>query len=115
LVIRGQRNAERAKSPIRSGHKDGGVEYLFPIEDWSSQQVRDYLKEQGAALPRHYDYVDTSLDCQHCTGYLFENAGKFEFIRQHHPALHVEVQGQLRQIYLAAQNEMSHLTRVMRT
>lgn len=88
LIIRGQRTYEVQHSPVRSGDVINGVEYLFPIEDWSSERVREYL---GARLPEHYSYMDTGLDCQHCTAHLFENIGKRRFTRERHPELHAEL------------------------
>jgi phosphoadenosine phosphosulfate reductase len=91
LVIRGQRNAESVKSPIRSGFVHEGIEYLFPIEHWDAATVEEYLRSEGVALPANYADMDSSLDCQHCTAYLFENTGKLGYMKQHHPALAREV------------------------
>ena len=114
LVIRGQRAEERVKAPIRSGHIEDGIEYLFPIEDWTQADVLAYLVANDVVLPRYYTYVNSSLDCQHCTAYLFENRGKFDFIEQYHPALHDELQRTLRGMRKVAHSELQHLTDVIR-
>ncbi len=72
-IIRGQRLSEVRKSPLRDGHVENGVTYLYPLEDWSEQKVLDYLKEQDAPLPAYYATERTSRDCWSCTAYLDEN------------------------------------------
>jgi 3'-phosphoadenosine 5'-phosphosulfate sulfotransferase (PAPS reductase)/FAD synthetase len=73
-VVRGQRNDERRRAPIKSGHVEDGIEYLFPIEDWTEQQVYEYLQSVDADLPAYYREERTSRDCMHCTAYLDESA-----------------------------------------
>lgn len=111
-VIRGQRNAEGKKAPIRSGETHDGIEYCFPIEDWTGREVIHYLEEQGVEIPEHYGYVDSSLDCRTCTAYLADNAGKFAYLRERHPKLHAEVQQRLRYIRDAVAAEAFHLMAV---
>ena len=108
MVIRGQRNSERLKSPIRSGYMEEGVEYLFPLQDWTDEQVKEYLRAQSVLLPDNYAYNNTSLDCQHCTGYLFETQGKFNYMRKFHPALHKRVVEIVRENTSAVVWEMRH-------
>lgn len=85
LVIRGQRNAEAKKSTIRSGHREDGLEYWFPLEEWSDLDVREFLAEQGVELPAHYAYFNSSLDCMTCTAYLADNVGKGKYLLERHP------------------------------
>lgn len=92
LIIRGQRKDEVQHSPVRSGDVIDGVEFLFPIEDWTSEGVRSYL---GERLPEHYKYMDTGLDCMHCTAHLFENIGKRRYMRERHPVAHSVVSQRL--------------------
>lgn len=106
LVIRGQRSDEVQRSPVRSGDVVGGVEFLLPIQDWTSEQVREYL---GARLPYHYAYMDTGLDCMHCTAHLFENLGKRRYTAERHPELHAEVSARLDIIAEEVSNEMAIL------
>lgn len=112
LIIRGQRTSEAKKSPIRSGFQAGELEALFPIEDWSADDVRSYLSSQNVDLPEHYAYFDSSLDCQHCTAYLSENAGKFTYLRERHPKTYKAVQERLTYIRDAVLHEFGYLTAV---
>lgn len=112
LVIRGQRQAEAFRTTVRSGTIEAGVEYLFPIERWTNKEVRDYLDRCGVALPEHYAYVDSSLDCKHCTAYLSENYGKFIYMQERHPALHSFVRDRVHYILKSVAAEATHLLEV---
>jgi len=109
VIVRGQRTDERIKSPIRSGTIYNGVKYIFPLEDWTEDQVRGYLVSMGVPLPRHYDYFNSSLDCGHCTGYVSENVGRMRYLREHHPDVHAEVVQRLSRIMLGAATEMGNI------
>jgi len=93
LVIRGQRDADKLKAPIKSGVVIEGVEYLFPIEDWSSKQVMTYLQSQGAPVPRFYEMLDSAPDCTTCSAYW--DHGVAAYLKRYHPAAHAEVQVRL--------------------
>lgn len=113
LVIRGQRHSEARRSGLTSGDVVDGIEYLLPIETWDDAAVHAYLAAQGIALPEHYDYVDSSLDCQHCTAYLDDNAGKFAYLAARHPSLHAEVRGRVIYLLRAARAEAAHLRAIV--
>lgn len=108
-VIRGQRVSEHRKSSVRNGDVIDGVRYVMPVEDWSNEDVFAYLERNNVDVPAHYAYVNSSLDCQHCTAYLNENAGKFQYMKERHPALHAELVGRLDYLIAAAENELQHL------
>lgn len=109
VVIRGQRNAEQRKGPVRDGMVYEGVRYWFPIEDWSDNDVYAYLREVGVPLPANYDYMNTSLDCWSCTAYLDENAGKFTYMKERHPGLYARAQVSLDCLARAARIELDRL------
>lgn len=69
LIIRGHRNDEVLKSRVRSGDVIGDVEYLFPIEQWSSGDVDEFLSKNGVKRQRFYEFGDTAHECMGCTGY----------------------------------------------
>jgi 3'-phosphoadenosine 5'-phosphosulfate sulfotransferase (PAPS reductase)/FAD synthetase len=96
LVIRGQKAADKLKATIRSGAVDLGIEYLFPIEDWSASQVMDYLRSQDAPIPRFYEVLDGAPDCMTCSAYWENGAAKY-LKRYHHPA-YLDVQARLNTI-----------------
>ena len=81
VIIRGQRQSDVAKAPIRSGHQDSlGIQYEFPIEDWSRQQVLEYCKAECANLiPEYYALGErSSHDCWNCIAYLHDNVRRIQ-------------------------------------
>lgn len=106
LVIRGQKAADALKSPIRSGHVDLGIEYLFPIEDWTAADVMDFLKAEGAPIPRFYEMLDGAPDCTTCSAY-WEN-GAAKYLKRYHPEAFAEVQRRLDIINIAVAPSIAH-------
>jgi phosphoadenosine phosphosulfate reductase len=109
LVIRGQRNSETHKSTTRSGHIEDGVEYWFPLENWSEGAVREFLDERRVPLPEHYSWFNSSLDCATCTAYLAQNKGKLAWMQHRHPALAQRLARKLHFVHSAAMNEILHI------
>jgi len=99
LVIRGQKTADALKAPIASGDVDLGIEYLFPIEDWGSAEVLEYLASVGAPIPRFYEMLEGAPDCTTCSAYWETGAAKY--LKQYHPDAYVEVQRRLDIIKIA--------------
>lgn len=93
LVIRGQKDADTLKAPVKSGTVDMGIEYLFPIEDWDSRQVMAYLQSQSAPIPRFYEMLDGAPDCMTCSAY-WEN-GVAKYLKRYHHEHYVELQHRL--------------------
>lgn len=93
LVIRGQKQADRLKAPVRSGHVDLGIEYLFPIEDWTARQVMNYLRAEAAPIPRFYEMLDGAPDCMTCSAW-WEN-GAAGYLKRYHYPQYQEVQRRL--------------------
>jgi 3'-phosphoadenosine 5'-phosphosulfate sulfotransferase (PAPS reductase)/FAD synthetase len=102
-IIRGQRRQERRTGIVTNGYIDTqGIEYVLPIENWTEQQVFDYLREVGAELPPYYATERTSRDCWDCTAYLDENV---ERIRNLPPAKRAVVTQRLSAIHSAIERE----------
>lgn len=93
LIIRGQKNDDRLKGTLRSGAVENGIEYLFPLEDWTSRQVMDFLKEQGAPIPRFYEAMDGAPDCMTCSAWWEE--GRATYLQRYHHGAFVEYQRRL--------------------
>lgn len=95
IVIRGQRRDEPRPSPIRSGHVENGITYLFPLEDWSEADVFRFLQEEGVSTPESYTWAGTSLDCWSCTAFLDERQQELRNMPNVHPELWPEVKRRL--------------------
>jgi phosphoadenosine phosphosulfate reductase len=106
LIVRGQKNADRLKGPLRSGQVDGGIEYLFPIEGWTDRQVMDFLREQGVKPPRFYEVLPAAPDCMTCSAWWEEGFSRY-LKRYHHPQ-YQEVQRRLDVIREAVGQHIAH-------
>lgn len=93
LIIRGQRDDDTYKSPLRSGDVVDGVELLFPIEDWTQGDVISYLTQKGIPIPRFYRHLNSAPDCMTCSAW-WEN-GAAKYLKKYHPDMHREVQTRL--------------------
>lgn len=108
IVYRGQRSQDAKKAPIRSGHVEDGITYIFPIEDWTTDQVMTYL---GDVAPDYYKQGElSSRDCWDCTAYLEDNAARIKNLptekRQHVITL-------IKQIQQAVKDEQSIMDEVL--
>jgi len=80
-VIRGQKSSDKLKNPMQSGTILNGVEYFYPINDWTDKDVFEYLGEEK--LPESYKRgMLTSLDCMTCTAYTRGNPGRLNDLRK---------------------------------
>lgn len=105
LVIRGQKNADNLKSPVRSGHVEDGIEYLFPIEDWTRAQVTQFLREQNVDLPRFYEMLESAPDCMTCTAYWEDGASRY--LKRYHHAQYLDNQAKLQAINEAVSDHIA--------
>ena len=87
-IIKGQRNDESFKGESRHGAVVGGIEYIQPIEKWTSKQVLDFVATQRGQLPEHFSLNHTSLDCYDCTGFMKDSADRVEWTKVNHPELY---------------------------
>lgn len=104
VVIRGQRNADGHKSPIRSGDVVDGITYWFPLENWSELDVLDFLKAEDIDLPEHYQYFNSSLDCWSCTAYA--DSGKMRYMKEKHPELWEKLRPRFKAIAYAVESDL---------
>lgn len=113
LIIRGQRADDALKAPIRSGHVEHGIEYLFPIEGWSAVQVLEYLRYNCLPVPRFYQMLDGAPDCMTCSAWWEHGAAKY--LKAYHPEAHAEVQYRLDLINRAVHEHIVAFNREVNT
>lgn len=100
-VIRGQKDCDSLKPPFRSGDKFGNIEFLHPIEDWTTSDVMEYL---GDRVPDSYKRgLPSSLDCMNCTAYAGENVGRVKDLELIYPP----AAAQIRSIHSFLREELS--------
>jgi 3'-phosphoadenosine 5'-phosphosulfate sulfotransferase (PAPS reductase)/FAD synthetase len=85
LVIRGTRHGDFPKLPVLDGQSMDGVAFLYPIQEWSPDDVFAYLRKVGAPICRVYEIGDQAPECARCTAW--QNVGMGAYLRKYHPAL----------------------------
>lgn len=113
LIIRGQRNDDPLKPAVRSGTVDGGIEYLFPIEDWSQRQVMQYLRDEQAPIPRFYEMLDEAPDCMTCSAWWEKGSAKY--LKRYHYPEYQEVQRRLDVINTAVSEHIASFNKEVST
>lgn len=104
LLIRGQKNADHYKGQLRSGDKLDGFEFYYPLEDWSDEQVFQYLKDNNVPIPAYYEVLSSGPDCMCCTGWWEE--GRSRWLR-HYPRQFETYQQRLSMIQVAVMPHIS--------
>lgn len=88
LVIRGKRNDEADRTGVKSGDVSDGIEVLFPIIDWTEDEVFAYLADNHIDLPESYAHANSSLDCMSCTAWLEHKNG--DYLKAAYPERYIE-------------------------
>lgn len=101
-LIRGQRHDEKHRSTAKNGDVYDGITYLHPIEDWTAEEVIEYIARH-MKLPEHYYLGHTSLDCFDCTAYQKDTKDVSLYREKHHPELHKQ--------YLASKEKLDSAIR----
>jgi len=112
LVIRGDREDEKLTNnyALSGGHDPNDRTFLFPLRNWSKDDVFAYLRAEGVEIPHSYAYGMGSLDCLHCTAWLNESGNKLRYLRDRHPDAAAEYERRLRLI----QSEQERHVRLMK-
>lgn len=104
-IIRGKRHDEADKTGLMSGYvSEDGIELIFPIYEWTSDDVYSYLKSIDVELPAFYKHGNHSIDCQHCTA--FWEDGHANYLRNEHPVLFFEYKRRITLIKGAIADQM---------
>ncbi len=99
LIITGQRKDEAHRSTSINGTQVGAFQFWHPIEEWTRAMVLDYLKANMGALPEHYAFDHTSLDCYDCTGFAAASHDRVAWMRERHPILFEDYREKLLKVY----------------
>jgi phosphoadenosine phosphosulfate reductase len=106
-IIRGKRSEEVDKTPTRTGSVIDGVEFVYPIWDWTADQVLQYLTGHNVPIPPSYEYATHSLDCMDCTAWWGE--GLDRFLRAKHPHHYKQYVARMGLIKAAIAEEIANL------
>ena len=88
-LICGQRLEDNYRGTARNGDTVDGIVRLHPIENWTSEQVLDYLSTV-MEVPEHYRIKHSSLDCYDCTAFRRDSEDRIAFTREKYPEYYHE-------------------------
>lgn len=109
LIVRGQRDEEYAKPPMRSGQvSPEGFEVLYPIQDWDNAQVDAYIKAEGAPVAPFYARgMKRAPECMGCTAWW--NEGRFTYLREHHPEAYERIAFRVNAVHAEIRRQQAQL------
>lgn len=104
-IIRGQRKDEEYSNAfVSDGTVIDGIEYKMPLENWTREQVLDYLAANKVKLPDYYQSETASRGCWDCTAYLSDYVQRIRNLPADKRAV---VDDRLAQIKEAVRQEMA--------
>lgn len=118
LVITGQRREESLRNRSRDEvlQEVGGVTYYQPLNDWSTDQVLEWLDWKGLPLPPFYaEGAESSADCWNCTAYLDHNQGRLRHMQRTEPEAFQHVAVVLTELQRQIQAESFPLNQILET
>lgn len=78
VILRGQRNDDAVKGPIKNGEMVDGFQIVYPLNDFSEEDVFSYLNRHAIPIPRYYtEGMRSAPDCMHCTAWLEHKQAKY--------------------------------------
>jgi 3'-phosphoadenosine 5'-phosphosulfate sulfotransferase (PAPS reductase)/FAD synthetase len=86
LVIRGTKRCDTARMAAESGDTSLGYELWLPLQDWSHDEVFEYLRAMDAPICRVYEHKVNAPECATCTAWWSE--GRTEYLKKYHPDLY---------------------------
>lgn len=86
LLIRGTRQADMKRLPVASGDVHSGMEFFYPIQSWSDDDVFAFIKRNDIPIPALYDFFRQGPECATCPAWWSVDNGPY--LRARHPALY---------------------------
>lgn len=112
LIVRGQRDDEYAKPPLRSGDRDGGFEVLYPIQEWTGDMVSDYLRANDLPVAPYYERgMRRAPECMGCTAWWDEDRAKY--LREYHPVAFSRYKGRMAAVKAEVDRQYQFMQREM--
>lgn len=106
-IIRGQKDADRHKGKLHHGDVYEGIEYVYPLECVTDQDVLAYLEREGVPVPKVYEYSNHGTDCLHCTGWWVHKHRKY--LKDVYPMVFRSVDVARQKIKAAVLLELDHV------
>ena len=83
-IVLGQRNDETHRATSQNGEVIDGLNRLYPIRDWTREQVLQYLATK-MEIPAHYALTQSSLDCYDCTAFYTASRDRVAWMKDRYP------------------------------
>jgi 3'-phosphoadenosine 5'-phosphosulfate sulfotransferase (PAPS reductase)/FAD synthetase len=109
MLIRGTKAVDMPVLPVRDGDVDQGLEFFYPLQDWSDEQVFGYLRDCGVEVSRVYQHLDHGLSCATCPAWWNERRGAY--LKQFHPELFAQYDARLQLIIDEIAEPLANLRR----
>jgi len=109
LLIRGVKAVDMRRQPFRSGECPDGIEFWYPLEDWTHADVFAYLRAVGAPICRVYEHVTNAPECARCSAWWGEQ--RAAYLRQFHPALFDDYRARMQLVVRELHAPMNNLAR----
>ena len=91
-LVNGQRRDERAKSTAQDGTVVDGITRVHPIEDWTADEVLNYLALH-MDVPPHFAFTHSSLDCYDCPAYARDSQDRIAWTQTTYPDAYTQYAG----------------------
>lgn len=111
-ILTGQRDEESHGDDAASGDWKKGIQRLFPLQNWTQDELNSFLKEKGTWFPR-FELTESSIDCLTCTAFCEHAADRYKYLQEHYPAEHAEVQRRLALIRDGIAENMGGINRII--
>lgn len=105
LIIRGQKNSDKYKAETRTGSVIEGVEFLYPLEDWTKEDVLQFIADNRIEIPRFYESLDSMPDCMSCSAWWDDRRGAY--LKRYHPQAYAIYQQRLSAIHDAVDRHVA--------
>jgi 3'-phosphoadenosine 5'-phosphosulfate sulfotransferase (PAPS reductase)/FAD synthetase len=109
LMIRGTKRVDMPKLPVADGEVMNGVEFHYPLQDWTNEQVMAYLRDNGVPIPRVYEHAVNSPECARCSAWW--NEGRAAYLKRHHPEIYRDYRARMEVVAAAIEVPLANLRR----
>jgi 3'-phosphoadenosine 5'-phosphosulfate sulfotransferase (PAPS reductase)/FAD synthetase len=113
LIFRGNRASEGHKTPGSTCTVYENTRFINLIEDWSDEDVVNYLREMGEEMHERFLISHSSLDCMSCTAFTGDSLDRIEYVKKYHPALMQELKPIFQEIDKAIRKESEGLKTIL--
>jgi phosphoadenosine phosphosulfate reductase len=110
LLIRGQKRVDAHSGTFRNGDVHNGIEFFYPIYEWTDEQCFAYMRAHGIEPQRFYaEGMTHSGDCATCTAWTEDDRGAY--LQKYHPVKFVDYRKNMRMLADAIYPQLQTFTK----